>query len=183
MGPLNYRQRLFVEHYLGESSGSAIDAARRAGYRCPQTHGPRLLTTRGVRAAIDARVETAAIAANEVLARVADVATSDLLNFIEVDDKGGWKVDLKLVKRLGLGHLIKRLRKNKDGTSEIELEARVPALIKLGDHYNLWKGEAQSQLTLVEVAKGLKEQYDQLQSEERDNKTAEPLSGPTGAVQ
>ena len=27
MGPLNYRQRLFVEHYLGESSGSAIDAA------------------------------------------------------------------------------------------------------------------------------------------------------------
>ena len=102
MGPLNYRQRLFVEHYLGESSGSAIDAARRAGYRCPQTHGPRLLTTRGVRAAIDARVETAAIAANEVLARIADVATSDLLNFIEVDNNGGWKVDLKLVKRLGL---------------------------------------------------------------------------------
>ncbi len=64
MQPLNYRQRLFVEHYLGESSGSAVDAARRAGYRCPQTHGPRLLTTRGVRAAIDARVETAAIAAN-----------------------------------------------------------------------------------------------------------------------
>ena len=108
MGPLNYRQRLFVEHYLGESSGSAIDAARRAGYRCPQTHGPRLLTTRGVRAAIDAHVETAAIAANEVLARIADVATSDLPNFIEVDNDGGWKVDLKLVKRLGLGHLNKR---------------------------------------------------------------------------
>ena len=105
MGPLNYRQRLFVEHYLGESSGSAIDAARRAGYRCPQTHGPRLLTTRGVRAAIDARVETAAIPANEVLARIADVATSDLLNFIEVDNNGGWKVDLKLVKRLGLTRL------------------------------------------------------------------------------
>ena len=48
-------------------------------------HGPRLVKTRGVRAAIDARVETAAIAANEVLARIADVATSDLLNFIEVD--------------------------------------------------------------------------------------------------
>ena len=162
MGPLNYRQRLFVEHYLGESSGSAIDAVRRAGYRCPQTHGPRLLTTRGVRAAIDARVETAAIGANEVLARIADVATSDLLIFIEVDNDGGWKVNLKLVKRLGLGHLIKRLRTNKDGTSEIELEPRLPALLKLGEHYNLWKDEAQSQLTLVELAKGLKEQYDQL---------------------
>ncbi len=123
-------------------------------------------------------METVAIAANEVLARIADVATSDLLNFIEIDPEGGWKVDLKLVKRLGLGHLIKRLRKNKDGTQDIELEARLPALVKLGERYNLWKGEAQSQLTLVELAKGLREQDDQLQSEERDDKTAESLSGP-----
>ena len=183
MRPLSFQQRMFVEYYLGESEGSAADAARRAGYRWPEKLGPRLAKTSGIRAAIDARVKTAAIAANEVLARIADVATSDLLDFIAVDPNGDWKVDLKLVKQRGLGHLIKRLRKNKDGSSEIELEARVPALLKLGDHYNLWKGEAQSQLTLVEVAKGLKEQYDQLQSEERDNKTAEPLSGPTGAVQ
>ena len=183
MEPLNYRQRLFVEHYLTESSGSAVDAARRAGYRWPETQGPRLLTTRGVRAAIDARVATAAIAANEVLARIADVATSDLLNFIDVDDKGGWKVDLKLVKRLGLGHLIKRLRTNKDGTSNIELEPRMPALLKLGEHYNLWKGEAQSQLTLVELAKGLKERYEQLRKKKCDDGLAEPLSGPTGCVQ
>ena len=76
-----------------------------------------------------------------------------LLNFIQVDPGGDWKVDLKLVKRLGLGHLIKRLRINKDGTPEIELEAKVPALVKLGEHYKLWKGEAQSQLTLVEWPK------------------------------
>ena len=183
MRPLSYQQRLFVEYYLGESEASAADAARRAGYRCPETLGPRLVKRSAIRAAIDARVETAAIAANEVLARIADVATSDLLNFIEVDPKGDWKVDLKQVQRLGLGHLIKRLRKNKDGTSEIELEARVPALLKLGEHYKLWKGEAQSQLTLVELAKGLSEQYDQLQREERADKTAESLSGPTGPVQ
>ena len=128
-------------------------------------------------------MESVAIAANEVLARIADVATSDLLNFIEVAPGGDWKVDLKQVQRLGLGHLIKRLRKNKDGTSEIELEARVPALLKLGDHYKLWKGEAQSQLTLVEAAKALKEQYDEMQREEHDIKHAELLSGPAGAVQ
>ena len=158
MKPLSYRQRLFVEYYLGESEGSAADAARRAGYRWPEKVGSRLVGISGIRAAIDARVETAAIAADEVLARITDVATSDLLNFIEVDPGGDWKVDLKLVKRLGLGHLIKRLRKNKDGTSEIELEARVPALLKLGDHYKLWKGEAQSQLrkrNLLTVAFGL----------------------------
>ena len=72
------------------------------------------------------------------------------------------KVDLKLVKRLGLGHLIKRLRINKDGTQDIELEPKVPALVKLGEHYKLWKGEAQSQLTLVELAKRLRERYEQL---------------------
>ena len=32
MRPSSYWQRLFVEHDLGESSGSAADAARRAGY-------------------------------------------------------------------------------------------------------------------------------------------------------
>ncbi|MGZ3337165.1 MAG: hypothetical protein ACXWOV_18705 [Isosphaeraceae bacterium] len=43
------------------------------------------------RAAIDARMSMAAMAANEVLARVADVASSDLLAFIDVDEQAGSK--------------------------------------------------------------------------------------------
>jgi len=39
MQPPNYRQSLFVEHDLGESSGSAVDAARRAGYSTPHPEG------------------------------------------------------------------------------------------------------------------------------------------------
>src|SRR5208282_2472316 len=108
MRPLSYQQRMFVEFYLGESEGSAADAARRAGYRCPEVLGPRLVKRCAIGAAINARVETAAIAANEVLARIADVATSDLLDFIQVESNGDWKVDLKRVKQLRLGHLIKR---------------------------------------------------------------------------
>src|SRR5208337_4626219 len=99
--------------------------------------------------------------ANEVLARVADVASSDLLGFSRVDEKGGCNVDLKLAKRLGLGHLIKRLRINKDGTQDIELEPKVPALVKLGEHYNLWNGEKQPQVTLVDLAKRLRARYEQ----------------------
>jgi phage terminase small subunit len=53
MHPLNYRQRLFVGSYLGESGGSAVDAARRAGYQRPETNGPRHVEKRQVRAAID----------------------------------------------------------------------------------------------------------------------------------
>ena len=183
MPPLSYRKRLFVEFYIGESAGSAADAARRAGYRWPEKLGPRLVKESGVRAAIDARVETAAMAANEVLARVADVASADMLDFIEVDNEGGCKVDMKVVKRLGLGHLIKRLRINKDGTQNIELEARLPALLKLGEHYNLWKGEAQPQLTLVGLAKRMKEQYEQHQREERDDQPVERRPEPAEAVQ
>jgi Terminase small subunit len=163
MRSLTYRQRLFVEFYLGESSGSAVDAARRAGYRWPEKLGPRLVKKSAVQTAIDASSETAAMAANEVLARVAEVACFDLLDFLRVDRDGGCKLNLKLVKQLGLGHLIKRLRINKDGTQQIELEPKAPALVKLGEHYKLWKGEKQQQITLVDVAKNLRARYEELQ--------------------
>jgi phage terminase small subunit len=63
MRPLSYRQRLFVEYYLGESKGCAVDAARRVGYGTPHPEGVRLLKNPTIRAAIDARVVTAAMAA------------------------------------------------------------------------------------------------------------------------
>src|SRR5271166_3686825 len=39
MRPPSYRQRLFVEYDLGESSRSAVNAARRAGYSTPTRQG------------------------------------------------------------------------------------------------------------------------------------------------
>ena len=92
-------------------------------------------------------------------------------------------MNLKLVKQLGLGHLIKRLRINKDGTQDIELEPRVPALVKLGEHYKLWKGEAQPQVTLVDLAKHLRARYEQLQRDGQCDKPAGEVPGQTGPVQ
>ena len=183
MRPLSYRQRLFVEYYLGESKGCAVDAARRAGYGTPHPEGVRLLKNPTIRAAIDARVVTAAMAASEVLARVADLASADLTEFIGVDPKGVCKVDLKLIKRLGLGHLIKRVRIKKDGTQEIELEAKLPALVKLGEHYKLWKGEAEQQLTMVNVAKHLEARHEKLRKDREGGNTAGDVPGPTGPIQ
>ena len=54
MRPPSYRQRLFVEHDLGESSGSAVDAARRAEYPWPEQMARKMLRNvekRGVQAA------------------------------------------------------------------------------------------------------------------------------------
>ena len=61
MRPLSYRQRLFVEHYLGESAGSAVDAARQAGYRWPEKLGPRLVEKPGVPAATNTRKTLGAV--------------------------------------------------------------------------------------------------------------------------
>ena len=43
MRPPSYRQRLFVEHDLGESSGSAVDAVRRAEYPWPKQMDRKML--------------------------------------------------------------------------------------------------------------------------------------------
>jgi hypothetical protein len=137
----------------------------------------------GVRAAIETRVETAALAANEVLARVADLASADLTEFIDVNSPGICKVDLKLVKQRGLGHVIRRLRIKKDGTTEIEIEAKLPALVKLGEYYKLWKGEAEQQITMVDVAKELEARYEKLQEDRENGNTSGEMPGPTGPVQ
>ena len=179
MRSLNYRQRLFVESYLGEASKSAVDAARRAGYQWPEKEGPRLVEQRAVRAAIDAGVETPAMAANEVLARVAEVASSDLVDFIGVDDGGGCRVELKQVKRLGLGHLVRPLRIKKDGSQDIELEPKLPAMVKLGEYFKFWKGEAEQQITMVDVAKELEARYEKLQKDRENGNSSGEMPGPS----
>ena len=183
MRTLSYRQRFFVEFYLGESSGSAIDAARRAGYGRPEKLGPLLLKRGEVQRAIAAGVATTAMTSKEVLARLADVAAFDVLDFVDHGKDGEGKVDVRLIKRLGLGHLIKRLRTNKDGSQTIELEPKAAALVKLGEHCKLWKGGSEPELTLVELAKGLKERYEQLRNKRSDPGPAGTLSGPAGPVQ
>ncbi len=141
------------------------------------------MKTGGVRAAIDASLTTAAMAASEVLARMADVASADLTEFINLDTPGVCKVDLKLLRRRGLGHLLRRVRIKQNGTADIELEAKLPALVKLGDYYKLWKGEAEQQITMVDVAKELEARYEKLREEEEGGSTAGELPGPTKPFQ
>ncbi len=175
MTPLNFRQRMFVESYLGESAGSAVDAARKAGYSRPEAAGPRVQAKEQVQAAIDAGADQAGTSSGEVLARMADVATCDVLDFMKIGRDGQTRVDLRRVKRLGLGHVIKRVGVRKDGTPDIELLPKLPALVKLGEHFKLWKPEAEPQVTLVDIAKNLRERYEQMQREGRCDDPAENL--------
>lgn len=161
MANLNFRERLFVEYYLGECKGNATESARRAGYTWPDKQGPRLVGKSRVRAAIDARVSEVAMSADEVLARLTDLGAGDLGEFIAINENGGFSFDLRKAKRRGRLHLLKKIRnkietrhertgrKDESGkpivdlvvTEQIELELHDPEspLEKLGRYHGLWK--------------------------------------------
>lgn len=134
---LTYKQTLFVEAYLGEANGNASEAARIAGYRNPGQLGHRLVKKSAIRARIDQRLASAAMPANEVLARLSEQASADLADFVEIDEAGSWRVDLRKAKRRGKTWLLSRIKMTKDGP-DIELKGSDFALAKLGQYHGLW---------------------------------------------
>ena len=137
---MTYRRRLFVAHYLGKANGNATEAARLSGYRQPHMAGPRLMEKDGIRAAIEAHLSGPALAADEVLARLSDMASASLDDFLEIDDDGGFKVDLAKAKRRGKLHTLKRLKQTKDGEIDIQIHDPLAALEKLGRYHRLFDG-------------------------------------------
>jgi phage terminase small subunit len=139
-GDLTFKQRLFIEAYLGKANGNATEAAKVAGYVSPNKQGPALLVNLGIRAAIDARVSVVALTASEVLARLADIACGDTADFITVDAKGYPWLDLRRAKKAKKLGLIKKLTPTKFGMS-VELHDPVTALVQLGKYHGLWDGD------------------------------------------
>ena len=153
MSKLTYKQRLFVAAYLGESSGNAADAARRAGYRWPEKQGPQQLAKTSVRTAIDASLDEAALKADEILARISDIATADIGDFVSIDGKGGCTLDLAKAKKAGRTHLIKSIKPTKFGLA-IELHDTQAALEKLARYRGLFaEREAATKDDLSEAPK------------------------------
>lgn len=138
MPRLTYKQRLFVEAYLGPSNGNATDAARRAGYANPEI-GRQLLRKIAIRAAIDARLDEAALKTSEILARLSDMATVDVADFIRISDDGRtFAIDLARAKRRGKTHLVKKLKMGEHGP-EIQFHDAQAALEKLGRYRGIWQ--------------------------------------------
>lgn len=143
---LTYKQRLFVSYYLGTANGNATEAARLAGYAIPKAQGTENLAKPAIRAAIDAKLTGPALAADETLARLADIATVDLGDFARFfrprRTKGGtWlEFDLAAAKAAGVSHLIKSIKPTRNGMA-IELHDSLAALDKLSKFHGLYRGE------------------------------------------
>jgi hypothetical protein len=103
---LTYKERLFVSAYIGEAKGNASEAARIAGYgtmkRSSGVLANRLLKKVKIRAAIHRRVSAVALTSDEVLARVAELATADIGDYIDINASGDYTVNLKRAKKQGL---------------------------------------------------------------------------------
>ena len=134
---LTFRQRLFVEAYIGAANGNATEAARIAGYRWPNKVAERLVGKSGIQARIRQRVASAAMPANEILARLSDQASADIGEFLDIDESGGWRLNLRKSGRRT--HLIKRIKRTRDG-ADIEIRDSLPALVKLGEYHGLGIG-------------------------------------------
>lgn len=143
---LNDKQRAFVEHYLACWSGA--EAARRAGYskKTAYEQSYDLLRKPQIRAAIEERLKTLTMGADEVLVRLAEHAQASIADFL--DDE----VDFSLEqgRQHGKLHLIKKLKRtqrtehSKDGdpitvtTVEVELHDAQSALVHLGRAHGLF---------------------------------------------
>lgn len=132
---LNNRQKLFIEEYL--NCWNATEAARRAGYSRARQMGWYNRKHLVIRAAIERRLNERAMAANEVLALLADHARGSLADFLVYDsEKGSIRIHLDKAELRGKLHLIKKITIGKE-TTNIELHDSQSALVQLARHHRL----------------------------------------------
>lgn len=153
MRTLNYRQRKFVCYYLGACNGNGVESAKKAGYLNPPADSERLLNHPIVRAAINAKLEEAAMDADEVLARISDQASVDIAEFLDeyehqtgVDPDTGepicesrLKFNFAKAKARGKTHLVKKIKVLPDGSVEFELHDSAAALDRLAKVHGLYR--------------------------------------------
>jgi phage terminase small subunit len=165
---LNDRQRVFCDEYLRR--WNATEAARIAGYNDPEVQGWRLKQNAVVKSAIDARLKSHHLGADEVLARLADHAMGSMEDFVSIRtnlDTGNPEpvIDIEKARRAGKLHLIKKIRIDDKGTA-IELYDADAALTLVGKHHELFtekqkiEGEVTTRITnlndLLKIAYGPK---------------------------
>lgn len=133
---LTRKQRVFVEAYL--KCWNATEAARQAGYKKPNVNGPRSLVHPLVAPIIAERIGAAAMAADEVLARLAEQARVNIADFLVINGNVVRDVVLDADVIRQRGHLIKAIRSTKWGMS-IELYDGQNALIQIGKGLGILK--------------------------------------------
>lgn len=153
---LTTKRKVFIEEYL--KCWNATEAARRVGYKHPNTQGPRLLLDVSVQEEVKRRLTEIAMDADEVLTRLSQQARTDLGPFISKTDDG-LNLDWEKLKEADLTYLVKSLTPTRYGT-KIELHDAQAALVHLARSHGMFKdrvdvtsGDQPLQITTIEIIK------------------------------
>lgn len=141
---LSPKQQAFVEAYL--KTWNATKAAIEAEYseKTAGSQGFDLLKKPEIQAAIKERLESKAMATDEVLYRLAQQARFDPGPFFVFDDSGEFQgMDLQAVRDAGLSHLIKSISQTRIGGWRIEWADSLAALQLIGKHLGLFKEQVE----------------------------------------
>lgn len=146
---LKPRHQLFVTSYL-DNGWHATNAAIACGSTISNAHvyGSRMLANPKIRAAIDEGLKAGQLSADQVLKRLAEMATVNLADFVDKDGKINDEVFRKK------GYLVKKHKsktvvvRGKEGDlpeehtdREIELHDAQNALIHIGRYHKLFKDQ------------------------------------------
>ncbi len=158
---LTNKQRALVEQYL--TCWNASEAARLAGYSAKSAYsiGSENLRKPEIRRAIDERLKTYQMGADEVIARLSALAAADMADFLTPSGRG-LRLDLKRARELGKLQVIRKYTKTDKGTS-IELYDAKDALVQLGRYHGLFtdkfSGEIET-LSSEEIEQRRKERWE-----------------------
>ncbi len=131
---LSAKRRMFIEAYL--ATWSMSEAARRAGYKHAWEMGHRLFKDPEIAAAIEERIKTAAMGANEALARLAEQARVNIGDFFRLKNGSDSEYELDMEAVKARGHLIKSIKSTPYGPV-LELHDGQTALITIAKHLHL----------------------------------------------
>lgn len=168
---LTFKQRLFVEAYVGRARGNGTEAARLAGYEGDdntlKSVGSENLRKPDVAKEIQVRRKelVASISAETLILSAAEDASSSYEDFVTVNEDGSFAFDLVKAKAAGKLHLIEDLGHDKEtGAPVIKLPKRGPAREFLAKMLGFTKGEVAGSThnTQVNIYKDL----DKLSTEE-----------------
>ena len=150
MMSLTYKQRAFVEHFLGDAQWNATEAARRAGYKFPNVEGCRLLVNANVRQHITDRLHAMGASTEALIARWIKRIEADISPFVTARN-----LDVEGLKEAGLGFLIKGVRKTQH-TTNIELRDPDKAEEMLARHLGMFveRREVSGDITIVKKIGG-----------------------------
>lgn len=106
---LTTKQKLFADFYVGEARFNATKAAVLSGYseKTAKSIGSENLTKPDIQAYIDTRLKELTLGANEVLARLTDIANGSIEDVL--DESGNF--DYKTAKKTGKLPLLKKLKR------------------------------------------------------------------------